>query len=138
MKLHEYECDSCGIKEDRLVTNENRDSQTCACGQKLRRCISAVAGWVNSKGRTDRQLQERSIRHTRQMKERGHDPAANETFRNTNAEWHNKNRTKVTKQGVVDEHRDDWKKWKRDNEKLGLDSSGSHPLTGRHVIPSEE
>jgi len=138
MKLFEYECDACGKKEDRLVNNDTRDNQVCGCGEPLRRCISAVKGWVKSKERTDMQLKRRSMNHTRKMMESRQDPRENETFRNTNQEWHNKTRTKVTKKGMVEEHKNDWKKWKADNEKLGLDDSGTPTVMGRPSLPSEK
>lgn len=42
MPIYEYTCEACGRSTDRLVRDSRqRDQQACACGQPLRRRVSA-------------------------------------------------------------------------------------------------
>ncbi len=38
--FYDYLCESCGTKEERRVPMDDRDAQTCSCGEKLRRLFS--------------------------------------------------------------------------------------------------
>lgn len=43
MLMYDYHCPACGIDFERIVKMDNRDKQTCACGNFLSRQISSCA-----------------------------------------------------------------------------------------------
>lgn len=134
LRLWDYYCsdlDRCGyVEQDRLVQYEEQDAQACPeCRGVLVRLPAVTKSWIVDPDRTRRQLQERSLRHTRNMMKKGLDPRQNETQRNTSEEWRTKTRSKVTRKGMVAEHQNDHKKWAEDNKAMGLDDAGqSAPL----------
>ena len=142
LRLWDYYCsktDSCGFTEiDRLVQYADQDAQECPeCGELLTRVPAVTVGWIVDAERTRALLKARSEAHTRNMMERGHDPRANETQRNTNEEWRTKTRAKVHRKGLVQENAKAHEKWAADNAAMGIDDAGDSLPLRNHSAASK-
>ena len=107
MKMWDFECEKCGLVEERLV--RYGEEQFCACeeGAAMVRKLSAPVCWMVDSDRTNAQLKERSERHTAEMRRRGYDPVSQNKV---------KTRKKNRNHGVVEKKLQEYRSMKAKGE----------------------